>query len=115
MLPHLSVPLLLLAAIACPSSAFVPHLPSASTSPTKIGTKIATAHVVLASAADENDDAGADDDAAAAPPPAPGSEDETAAATPETKKKKATLGFITFDLDDTLYPVGPVFTEANQA
>ena len=115
MLPHLSAPLLLLAAIACPSSAFVPHLPSASTSPTKIGTKIGTAHVVLASAADANDAAGADDDAAAAPPPAPGSEDETAAATPETKKKKATLGFITFDLDDTLYPVGPVFTEANQA
>lgn len=116
MLPHLSAPLLLLAAIACPSSAFVPHLPSASTSPTKIGTKIGTAHVVLASAADANDDAGADDDAAAAAPPASGSEDETAAATAtETKKKKATLGFITFDLDDTLYPVGPVFTEANQA
>ena len=111
------VPLLLLAAaIAGPSSAFVPHLPSPpSTSSTEqIGTKIAPAHVVLASAADANDAAAADDEAAAAPP-APGSEDETAAATPETKKKKATLGFITFDLDDTLYPVGPVFTEANQA
>ena len=117
MMPHLSVLPLLLAAVAGPSSAFVPHLPSPpSTSSTEqIGTKIGAAHVVLASAADANDAAGADDDAAAAPPTAPGSEDETAAATPETKKKKATLGFITFDLDDTLYPVGPVFTEANQA
>ena len=109
MLPHLSVPLLLLllATIAGPSSAFVPHPPSA---PSR--TKIAPARrVVLASAADANDAA-----ADAAAPPGPGSEDETAAATTETKKKnKATLGFITFDLDDTLYPVGPVFTEANQA
>ena len=110
MLPHLSVPLLLLllATIAGPSSAFVPHLPSA---PSHTQIAPARARVVLASAADANDAA-----ADAAAPPAPGSEDETAAATTETKKKnKATLGFITFDLDDTLYPVGPVFTEANQA
>ena len=92
---HLSLPLLL-AAVAGPSSAFVPQLPSVS-SPAKIGTKIGTAHVVLSSTADDA--------------PASGSEDETT----KTKKNKATLGFITFDLDDTLYPVGPVFTEANEA
>jgi len=109
MLPHLSVPLLLLllATIAGPSSAFVPHLPSA---PSHTQIAPARARVVLASAADANDAA-----ADAAAPPAPGSEDETAAAAAEPKTNKATLGFITFDLDDTLYPVGPVFTEANQA
>ena len=99
---HLSVPLLL-AAVAGRSSAFVPHLPSAP-SRTEIGTKTAPAHVVLASTSDENNDAA--DDA-----PALGSEAEAN----KTKKNKATLGFLTFDLDDTLYPVGPVFTEANQA
>ena len=92
---HLSVPLLL-AAVAGRSSAFVPHLPSAP-SRTEIGTKTATAHVVLSSTADDA--------------PALGSEAETT----KPKTNKATLGFLTFDLDDTLYPVGPVFTEANQA
>ena len=63
---------------------------------------------MLASAADANDAA-----ADAAAPPAAASDESTAE--PKKKKNKATLGFITFDLDDTLYPVGPVFTEANQA
>jgi FMN phosphatase YigB (HAD superfamily) len=31
------------------------------------------------------------------------------------KKKKKTLGLITFDLDDTLYPIDPVIAEANAA
>ena len=30
-------------------------------------------------------------------------------------RQKATLGLLTFDLDDTLYPVSPVFTDANIA
>ena len=107
--PRLSVPLLLLATVAGPSSAFVPH-PLSRSSPTEIGTKTAPAarRVVLASAADANDAA-----ADAAAPPAAASDESTAE--PKKKKNKATLGFITFDLDDTLYPVGPVFTEANQA
>ena len=92
---HLSAPTLL-AAFVGQSSAFVPHMLSIQP-PAKIGTKIGTAHVVLSSTADDA--------------PASGSEDETT----KTKKNKATLGFITFDLDDTLYPVGPVFTEANEA
>ena len=103
--PRLSVPtLLLLAAVAGPSSAFVPHPPSA---PSRTKTAPVRVRVVLASAADANDAA-----ADGAAPPAAASDETTA----EPKKKnKATLGFITFDLDDTLYPVGPVFTEANQA
>ena len=32
-----------------------------------------------------------------------------------TKKKKKKLGLITFDLDDTLYPIAPVLDEANAA
>ena len=90
---------LLLAAIASRSLAFVPSQTSVSRQ-TEIRS---TPHVSLASTADdENDDV-----------PAAASEAETTAT--KAKKNKATLGLITFDLDDTLYPVGPVFTEANQA
>jgi hypothetical protein len=32
-----------------------------------------------------------------------------------TSKKKKKLGLITFDLDDTLYPIAPVLDEANRA
>jgi hypothetical protein len=91
---RLSLPLLL-AAIASLSSAFTPaqqYLPLHS----EIGSKISTSRVSLASTADEDADA-------------------SAATDTETKKDKATLGLITFDLDDTLYPVDPVFTAANQA
>ena len=96
MLFRLSLPLLL-AAIASKSFAFVPSHASVSIR-TKICSQIDTSRVSLASTADdENDDA-------------PGEATATKA-----KKNKATLGLITFDLDDTLYPVGPVFTEANQA
>lgn len=35
--------------------------------------------------------------------------------TTATKKKKKKLGLITFDLDDTLYPIAPVLDEANAA
>ena len=88
---------LLLAAIASRSLAFVPSQTFISCQ-TEIRS---TSHVSLASTADDEND-----DVPAAP------EAETTA----TKaKNKATLGLITFDLDDTLYPVGPVFTEANQA
>ena len=97
MLFRLSLPLLL-AAIASKSSAFVPSHTSVSTQ-AEISSKIDTSRVSLASTADdENDDA-------------PAAE----ATATKAKKNKATLGLITFDLDDTLYPVGPVFTEANQA
>ena len=98
MLFRLSLPLVL-AAIATKSSAFVP--PQASVSiQVEIGSQIATSRVPLAATADdENDDA-------------PAAAEATAT---KAKKNKATLGLITFDLDDTLYPVGPVFTEANQA
>ena len=90
---------LLLAAIASRSLAFVPSQTFISCQ-TEIRS---TSHVSLASTADdENDDV-----------PAAASEAETTAT--KAKKNKATLGLITFDLDDTLYPVGPVFTEANQA
>ena len=88
---------LLLAAIASKSSAFVPSHTSVSIQ-AEIGSQIGTPRVSLASTADdENDDAPAE------------------ATATKAKKNKATLGLITFDLDDTLYPVGPVFTEANQA
>jgi len=33
----------------------------------------------------------------------------------EDKKKTKTLGLLTFDLDDTLYPITPVISEANEA
>ena len=36
-------------------------------------------------------------------------------ATAISAQKKATLGLITFDLDDTLYPIAPVIEEANAA
>ena len=98
MLFRLSLPLLL-AAIASKSSAFVPSHTSVSTQ-AEISSKIDTSRVSLASTADDEQN----DDAPAA----------EATAT-NAKKNKATLGLITFDLDDTLYPVGPVFTEANQA
>ena len=89
---------LLLAAIASRSLAFAPSQTFISRQ-TEIRS---TSHVPLASTADdENDDVPA------------ASEAETTAT--KAKKNKATLGLITFDLDDTLYPVGPVFTEANQA
>mmetsp|Transcript_31762 Transcript_31762/g.64640 ORF Transcript_31762/g.64640 Transcript_31762/m.64640 type:complete len:174 (+) Transcript_31762:1338-1859(+) len=39
----------------------------------------------------------------------------TPATAPTLKKNKTSLGLITFDLDDTLYPVSPVFMDANQA
>ena len=93
-------PPLLLAAIASKSTAFAPSQASISYQ-AKIHSKIGTSHVPLSSTADENDDA-----------PAAAASETTAT---KTKKNKATLGLITFDLDDTLYPVGPVFTEANQA
>jgi hypothetical protein len=32
-----------------------------------------------------------------------------------SKKKSQTLGLLTFDLDDTLYPIAPVLDEANRA
>ena len=96
MLFRLSLPLVL-ATIATKSSAFVPPQTSVSIQ-ADVG-KFGTSCVSLASAADdENDDA-------------PAAE----ATATKAKKNKATLGLITFDLDDTLYPVGPVFTEANQA
>lgn len=89
---------LLLAVIASKSFAFVPSHASVSIR-TKVCSQIDTLRVSLASTADdENDDA-------------PAAE----ATATKAKKNKATLGLITFDLDDTLYPVGPVFTEANQA
>ena len=40
-------------------------------------------------------------------------ESDTVTATKKKKKKK--LGLITFDLDDTLYPIAPVLDEANTA
>ena len=89
---------LLLASIASRSLAFAPSQKSVSRQ-TEVRS---TSHVSLASTADdENDDV-----------PAAAAEAE---ATATKTKKQATLGLITFDLDDTLYPVGPVFTEANQA
>ena len=42
-------------------------------------------------------------------------ESDTASATPSSTKKKKKLGLITFDLDDTLYPIDPVLGEANTA
>ena len=98
MLFRLFLPLVL-ATIAAKSSAFVPPQTSVSIQAEVGKIKIGTSCVSLASAADdENDDA-------------PAAE----ATATKAKKNKATLGLITFDLDDTLYPVGPVFTEANQA
>ena len=41
-------------------------------------------------------------------------ESDTVTATKKKKKKKK-LGLITFDLDDTLYPIAPVLDEANTA
>jgi len=35
--------------------------------------------------------------------------------TEDTTKKIKTLGLLTFDLDDTLYPIAPVISEANEA
>ena len=43
----------------------------------------------------------------------PVKDSEAVTAAPSTKKKK--LGLITFDLDDTLYPIAPVLDEANTA
>ena len=42
-------------------------------------------------------------------------DNETTSATTVTKKKKKKLGLLTFDLDDTLYPIAPVLDEANTA
>jgi len=42
------------------------------------------------------------------------SESEEATESTTTKKPK-TLGLLTFDLDDTLYPISPVISEANEA
>lgn len=39
----------------------------------------------------------------------------TTAKSAPTKTKKKTLGLLTFDLDDTLYPIAPVIREANAA
>jgi FMN phosphatase YigB (HAD superfamily) len=39
----------------------------------------------------------------------------TAASKSKNGKKPKTLGLITFDLDDTLYPIAPVIEEANRA
>ena len=43
------------------------------------------------------------------------STEESDTVTPTKKKKKKKLGLITFDLDDTLYPIAPVLDEANTA
>lgn len=42
-------------------------------------------------------------------------DNETTSPSPTTTKKKRKLGLITFDLDDTLYPIAPVLDEANAA
>jgi FMN phosphatase YigB (HAD superfamily) len=39
----------------------------------------------------------------------------TAANGSSSQKKTKTLGLITFDLDDTLYPIEPVLSDANKA
>lgn len=44
-----------------------------------------------------------------------GTEASTSNASTSPKKKKKRLGLITFDLDDTLYPIAPVIDEANTA
>mmetsp|Transcript_11213 Transcript_11213/g.23905 ORF Transcript_11213/g.23905 Transcript_11213/m.23905 type:complete len:443 (+) Transcript_11213:85-1413(+) len=43
------------------------------------------------------------------------STDETTSSAATATKKKKKLGLITFDLDDTLYPISPVLDEANDA
>ncbi len=40
---------------------------------------------------------------------------DASTSTATTRKKKKRLGLITFDLDDTLYPIAPVLDEANAA
>jgi len=47
--------------------------------------------------------------------PSSSSSSSAAASSPTKKKKKKKLGLITFDLDDTLYPIAPVLDEANAA
>ena len=42
-------------------------------------------------------------------------ENDTSSTMSSTKTKKKKLGLITFDLDDTLYPIAPVLDEANTA